>query len=152
MSSPEEERNLEKEQEKEQEKVQEKEHEKGGGMTWAEKTRRDPLSGIIWPLILIWLGVAMMIDRFGLFDALPLLETFSFWTLFTTGAGLILLVEVAVRLLIPDYRQPVGGTVFLAVILISTGVSSTVGWGIVGPIALIGLGAILLLSSLMRTR
>jgi len=144
MTIPEE----EKAQEKEQEKMQEKEEEK----SWAEKTRRDPLAGIIWPVILIWLGLAMILDRFGLLASIPLLEGLSFWTLFSFGAGLILLAEVVIRLLVPEYRQPVGGTVFLALLLMASGISRTVGWSVIGPVALIALGAILLLSSLLRSR
>jgi len=143
MTYPEDEKALEKQQEKTEEKQDE---------SWQEKTRRDPLAGIIWPVILIWLGVAMMIDRFGLLASIPVLADLSFWALFSFGAGVILLGEVVVRLLVPEYRQPVGGTIFFAVLLMASGISQTVGWSVFGPIALIGLGLILLASSLMRNR
>jgi len=144
MSMPEDEKALEKEQEKTEEKESEK--------SWQEKTRRDPLAGIIWPLILIWLGVAMFIDRFGLLASVPLLQGLSFWPFFAFGAGVILCGEVVVRLLVPEYRQPIGGTLFFAVLLMASGISQTFGWEIVAPVALIGLGVILLATSLMRSR
>ena len=101
---------------KEQEKEQGK-HEKED-MTWDEKWRRDPLSAAVWALILVWAGLVLLADNLGVFARL---EWFSAWGFIFTGAGLIVMLEAVVRLLVPAYRRPVGGTLIWGAILIGIG-------------------------------
>ncbi|MGD8623994.1 MAG: hypothetical protein PVF47_13875 [Anaerolineae bacterium] len=127
-----------------QEKEEEK-HEK----SWEEKWRRDPLSAAVWALILIWLGVALLADNIGLFDSL---RQVNGWTLFFAGAGLILLLEVAFRLVMPEYRQPVIGNIILALVFLGIGLGSIVNWGIVWGLVIIGIGLYVLYTGLFRRR
>lgn len=139
-------------QEKEQEK-QEKEEK-----SWDEKWRRDPLSGIVWAFILIWAGVVLLANNVGWLDALAaafpatLEPDFSVWSVIVLGAGGIVLLEVVVRLLVPAYRQPIGGTLVFAVILIAIGLGDLFPWNLVWPIVLIVIGISVLLGGLSRER
>ncbi len=131
--------------EKEEEKS-EKETEKEE-KTWEEKWRRDPLSAIIWAAILIWAGMVLlahnlqMLARFGDFNP---------WGLVLAGAGLIVLLEVILRLLVPVYRRPVGGTVIFAALLLGAGLQILTGQTIVWALVLIAIGVGILLRGVFR--
>jgi hypothetical protein len=130
---------------KEEEKA-EKEHEKGE-MTWDEKWRRDPLTAAVWAIILVWAGLVLLADNLGTFARL---EWFNAWGFIFTGAGLIVMLEAAVRLLVPAYRRPVGGTLIWGAILIGIGLGNIVGASITWPLILIAIGVGLLLRGLLR--
>jgi len=132
--------------EKEMEKRDEKAPEEKG---WDEKWRRDPLGAIIWAVIFIYAGCVFLAANLGLLNGfivpIPgLPETIAriggAWSIVLIGAGLILLVEVLIRLLVPIYRRPVVGTFIFAVILIALGLGEVISWNIVWPMLLIALG------------
>jgi hypothetical protein len=144
------------EKDEKQEKEEEK-HEKEE-KSWDEKWRRDPLSGIVWALILIWAGVVLLANNLGWLGALtetlaptlrPELDT---WSLILLGAGGIILLEVVIRVLVPAYRQPVTGSLIFAVILIAIGLGDLFSWQLVWPIVLIIIGISVLLGGLSRGR
>ena len=131
---------------------QEKEREKEE-KSWEEKWREDPLSAAVWALILVWAGIALLIGN------LDVLKDTSLhgWNLVFAGAGVILLLEVVVRLLVPAYRQPVAGTVVLAVIFLAIGLGGILRhrinlWPVVFAVVLIAVGAYFLLRGLFRPR
>lgn len=138
MSEPE--RQYYEKAEKEEEKS-EKEHEKEE-KTWEEKWRRDPLGAVIWALILIWAGVVLLADnlqmlaRFGEPNPLGLV---------LAGAGLLVLLEVILRLLVPAYRRPVGGTLIFAALLLGAGLQILTGQAIIWALVLIAIGVGILL-------
>jgi hypothetical protein len=72
------------------------------------------------------------------------------WSVIFAGAGVILLIEVLVRTLLPEYRRPVGGTLFLAAIFIGIGLGDIFGWNIIWPLILIGFGVAVLLRGVWR--
>ena len=135
---------------KEDEKA-EKEHEKQEKeeMTWEEKWRRDPLSAAVWATILIWAGLVLLAENLGLFGRF---EWVSAWGLILTGAGLIVLLEAAVRLVIPAYRRPIGGTLIWGAVLLGLGLGNLVGASIAWPLILIAIGVGLLLRGLIGGR
>jgi hypothetical protein len=139
-----EQRREEKEEEKEEEKQQEKD-EKGRGGDW----RRDPLSTFVWAAVLIWAGLVLLGDNLGL---LTRFEGLQAWSIIALGAGVILLAEVVIRLLVPSYRRPVLGTIILAAVLLAVGLGSYISWNVIWPIALIVIGLIVLLGALLRRR
>jgi hypothetical protein len=140
----------EKEEEK-YEKEDEKEEEKAGEKTWDEKWRRDPLGAAVWAAILIWAGVVLLVTNMGLLASVRILERrLESWPLILIGAGLIFLLEVVVRLLVPSYRRPVGGTLVFAVILVGAGLGNVFGWDVIWPFVLIAIGVSLLLRGLIR--
>lgn len=137
--------------EKESEKREEKSPEE---KSWDEKWRRDPLGSIVWAAIFIWAGVVLLATNLGLFNApgLGFLARIESWSIILIGAGLIVLLEVLVRLLVPAYRRPVGGSIFLALALIGFGLGDIFGVEIVWPLILIALGLSVLLRGLARGR
>jgi hypothetical protein len=133
--------------EKAEEKEEEKKHEKGPEeKNWDEKWRRDPLGSLIWALILIWAGVALLLNNMGLVSV-PGLEV---WELIFIGAGALILIEVVVRLLMPAYRKPLGGSLILAIIFLGIGLQGFVTSNLVWAVALILIGVYILLRGITR--
>jgi LiaF transmembrane domain len=133
--------------EKAEEKEEEKRHEKGPEeKNWDEKWRRDPLGSLFWALILIWAGVALLLNNMGLVTV-PGLEV---WELIFIGAGVLILVEVLIRLLVPAYRKPVGGSLIIAIIFLGVGLQGLVTGNLIWAVALILIGIYVLLRGLMR--
>lgn len=133
--------------EKEEEKT-EKEHEKDE-KTWDEKWRRDPLSGIVWATILIWAGVVFLASNMGFLGGLGMFDS---WPIVLIGAGMIVLLEVGVRLLMPAYRRSIGGTLFLGFILIGVGLGDLLDTNLVWPLILIAFGLSVLLRGFFGKR
>ena len=106
---------------------------------------------LIWAFILIWAGLVWLANNFGFLDSLrfgfnKLPFDFPFatevWTIFFLGAGVILLIEVVIRLAVPEYRRPVMGTFILAIVFFGVGLGS---WKLIWPLILIVIGASILL-------
>jgi len=131
--------------EKEEEK-EEKEHEKEN-MSWDEKWHRDPLASARWAAILIWAGLALLAENLNM---LASFETLEAWDLILAGAGLILLLEVAARLLVPSYRRAVTGATIIGVVLLALGLGEALEVSLVWPLILIAIGLIVLLRGLFR--
>jgi hypothetical protein len=143
-SREQEEKTEEKTEEKHQEKIQEK--------NWEEKWRRDPLGAIAWAMILIWAGVAFLLDNLGLFEDMPFVGKIGAWSLVFAGAGVILLVTVIIRLIMPEHRRSIVGNIILGVILLGIGLGDVIGWGMIWAILIIAVGAGLLVGGLIRRR
>lgn len=129
---------------------QDEKDEKGRG----EKQRNDPLSAVIWALILIWAGLVFLAQNLGLLRQFELANT---WGLIFIGAGLIVWLEVIIRLVMPEYRRPVIGTFIFGVILIGIGTGITFGatpqiWSVIFALAIIAAGVSILLRGLRRRR
>jgi len=136
---------------KEEEKAEKErgKHEKED-MTWDEKWRRDPVSAGIWAVILIWAGLVLLADNLGFFTRLEWFGTGEqTWGLILAGAGLIVLLGAALRLLVPAYRRPVGGSLIWGAILLGLGLGNLVGASIAWPLILIAIGIGLLLRGLL---
>jgi hypothetical protein len=132
--------------EKEEEKA-EKEHEKEEKGHWEEKWRRDPLSAARWAIILIWAGIALLVEQLPFMVPIGWLDG---WGLAFAGAGVIVLVEAVVRLFVPAYRRPIGGILILAAIFLGIGLGSLFGWEVTGALILIAIGVGVLLRGLLR--
>jgi len=144
--------------EKELEKHEEKSPEE---KSWEEKSRRDPLGPIIWGLILLWAGAVLLLSNLGMLDSLLRWTIIApvwvgrlaqGWSLVMLGAGVILLVEAAIRLLMPIYRHSVMGTVILAIVFIGIGLGDLISWNILWPVVLIALGLIIVVRGLFRSK
>ncbi len=126
--------------------------------TMEEKWRRDPLGSIVWAAILIWAGLVFLADNLGMlrglqniaFPGTGVILQSGAWSLVLLGAGLILVIEIFIRLTVPTYRAPVGGTIILAAILISLGLGNLISWNLFWPLILIALGVIFVLRSFTR--
>jgi hypothetical protein len=143
------------------EKFDEKDREKRDEKSAEEKWRRDPLGALVWAAILIWAGLVFLANNLGYLDTLPrvpsdgpawFLGGSGAWSLVLLGAGVIILGEVVIRLLVPAYRQPVTGSIIFAVILIGLGLGNLTNWNLIWPLILIGLGLSFLLRGFTRRR
>ena len=145
------------------EKSEEKEREK-----YEEKRHDDLVSSIVGAAFLIWLGTVLLAVNMGFLDTftnilsslairpydLPFEFPFPFFTLeaaqvFFIGAGIILLLEVVIRLLVPVYRRRVLGTIIGAIFLFSLGLGN---WQVVGPLILVAIGVTILVRGFTRRR
>lgn len=142
--------------EKSEEKFHEKEDEK-----FEEKNQRDPLSSLIWALILIWAGLVFLASNLGWLDAIRTMqvlpENFSFvglstWSVIFMGAGVLVFIEAVIRTFVPAYRSSTGGNFFLAAIFLGIGLGAIFGWQVVWPFILIAMGLSALASALIRRR
>jgi len=126
---------------------------------------RDLLSSVVWAAILIWTGLVFLAVNLGWLDLilsggllgrlLPKgMEAFEpgTWSIIMLGAGMILLVEVAIRLLVPQFKRHIGGTLILAAIFIGSGLGNFFGWDLVWPFVLIAAGVSVLLGGFLRKR
>jgi uncharacterized membrane protein YkgB len=129
---------------------------------WEEKYRRDPISAIIWALILIYAGVILLAYNLGYLNTwltniaaatnLAFVADLQVWSVILLGAGILLLIDVLIRLLIPEYRRGVGGTIVFAFILIAVALGDQIGWTVVLPLILIGAGLAIIVRGLFRSR
>jgi hypothetical protein len=150
------------EQDEKNRETHEKELEKREEKTVEEKWRRDPLGAVIWAAILIWAGLVFLAENMGwlenirlkLSDRVPNIDFIHMetWTIVVLGAGVIVLIEVAIRLLVPSFRQPLGGTLILAAVFFGIGLGNIFGWEIVWPLVVIAVGLGILLGGFTRRR
>jgi len=116
-----------------------------GGEKWSEKWTRDPLGTFIWALILIWAGVAFLLVNLAGDDGSFLgMEEGNVWAWILAGAGVLIWIEVLVRVVMPAYRRPIGGRIILGTILVMVGVGEVANvelW----PLIIIAIGVALLL-------
>ena len=155
----------EKVDEKQEEKIQEKEVAKQEEKI-EEKYHQDPLGTVVGALILIWAGVVLLASNLGILDALtrlidllplPLYELpfdiplfgASAWRLFFLGAGVIVLCEALIRLIVPQFRRRVFGSLIGAIVLLALGVGN---FEVIWPLILIAIGVSVLLGGLFTKR
>jgi len=94
-------------------------------------------------LIIIWLGVVFLLEGQGLFA-----PGVGWVWYFLLGTGVILLLEVVARQVLPQYRQPSGGRLIAALVLIAIGAWQITGLGVWWPLLLIVAGLVLIVNSL----
>jgi hypothetical protein len=140
------------------EKFDEKEAEKREEKSWDEKYRNDPVSAAVWACIFIWAGLVLLAGNLGLlgwFSPDPEAPFFAWpdtWGLILLGAGLIVLMGAAVRMLVPSYRRSITGDLILAAILIGIGLGNVFGFQVTLPLILIVIGLSILLRGRKRER
>ena len=137
--------------EKEEEKRGEKEEEKGRGLSWDEKWERDRLRMISLAAILIWGGLVALAGTSNLFN-------YDWgghgWAVFLLGTGVILILKVIIRRLVPEYRRAIGASLIIGFVLLAVGISdlSRWNWNYIWPIILIAIGLFILLRGAFRRR
>ncbi|UCD98774.1 MAG: hypothetical protein JSV42_17800 [Chloroflexota bacterium] len=147
------------------EEKNEKEMEKREEKSPEEKYRRDPLGSIIWAFILIWAGLVFLFNQLGYLEQIKEMlfaaqaewiggfpGDFSVWGLIFLGAGVILLFEVLIRLVVPAYRKPVTGTIILAFVFIGIGLGNVLRWEFIFALVLIAIGLSIIVGSFTRKR
>ena len=130
------------------EKGQDEKGEKGRDESWDEKWRRDPVEAAVWAFVLIWIGVVWLLSSTGVLG-----DGMEWWALGFLGAGLIVLIGVGARLLVPAWRRPITGSLILGLVFVGIGLGQvTGGWVVVGPLVLIGIGIAGLAAFFLRGR
>lgn len=124
--------------------------EKNRNESWDEKWRRDPVDAAVWAFILIWVGVVWLAYNAGWLT--EIVEKDKAWALGFLGAGVIVLLGVLLRLVVPAYRRPVIGSVIFGVILLGIGLTQFVPDIAIGAIVLIGIGLVILLGGIFRKK
>jgi hypothetical protein len=131
-----------------------------------EKDDQDLLNSVVGAAILIWAGVLLLANNLGflnvftdLLEQLPIRRSFLPFDLpfisleglqvFFLGAGVILLAEFLLRLLLPAYRRRTFGPLIGMVVFFSLGLGS---WELVGPLVLIAIGLSVLVGGFFRRR
>ena len=125
-------------------KEKDEKDEKGRDESWDEKWRRDPLNAAGWAFILIWAGLVLIAENVGMLDNMGIRG--EAWSIAFLGAGVIVLLGVLVRLLVPAYRRPVTGSIIFGFILLGIGLGELTRWDVVGALVLIAIGVSIILS------
>jgi hypothetical protein len=148
----------EKYDEKMMEKQDEKSYEEKEEKTYEEKHRADPVGSMVWAATLIWVGIVLLADNLGYLDRLqiraaelPFELPFQpeIWTLIFLGAGVLVLIGVVLRLLVPSYRRPVLGDLIWGIVLFGIALGE---WALIWPFILIAIGVSILVDNAMRRR
>ena len=130
----------------------EERNEKGRDDSWDEKWRRDPVEAAVWAFVLIWAGIVWLLSNTGALENI-FGEKVEWWAVGFLGAGLIVLLGVGARLVVPAWRRPVTGSLILGLIFIGIALGQmTNGWVVVGPLVLIGIGIAGLAAFFFRSR
>jgi hypothetical protein len=133
-------------EEKEEEKRREKDEK-----SQEEKWRRDPLSAIVWACILIWAGVVLLLGNLNYLPRIPGLPM-NEWSLIFLGAGIIILLEVVIRLVMPEHRRGIVSSLIVAIVFIGIGGGGSIGWGFLWGFGLIALGVVVLVGGFRGRR
>lgn len=128
------------------EKWDEKTTEKPGA--YQEKWARDRLSGFVWGSIVVWAGLVFLMANLN--AAFLGIRWENTWSWILLGAGVVLLVGVVLRQILPDYRRPVGGTLILAVVLLAIGLGGIIDIETTWPLILIAVGLATLIGAFRK--
>ena len=129
-----------------------------------EKDRQDIVSSLSFAAFLIWAGVVLLLNNTG---NLPILTDFianlnlptselpfnipfinsEGWRVFFLGAGLIVLIEIVIRITVPMYRRPIVGSIIWAAILFGLALGT---WQIIWPLAIVVAGFAILIRGIIR--
>lgn len=142
------------------EKFNEKEREKREEKSVEEKWRNDPLGSLVFAAVLIWAGIVLLLENLGTLDqwtsdlvastGWTFLADHEPWQYIALGAGILVIIEIIIRLLVPAYRRSVVGSVIWAIILIGLGLGGWVNWDLVWPLIIIVLGLSIIFRGVLK--
>ena len=146
--------------EEDQAKHDEKAEKSSEEKSYEEKSRSDPVGSMVWAATLIWAGLVLLANNLGWLETLRIrlgdtawdmpFEIGSWvgaWQLFFLGAGVLVLLGVVIRLVVPEYRQPVLGHLIWAIVLFGIALGQ---WELIWPLILIAIGLSLLVGGVLR--
>lgn len=114
---------------------------------WEGCWRSDRLDGVGWAAIFIWAALVLLAESTNLKSNLGWWDG---WGVFLTGAGVIVLLGTALRLLIPEYRASWWWTLICGLILLSIGLGSWDGWDWMWALVLAAIGVAILRGVFVR--
>ena len=127
----------------EQPEGRERRRDEKGGEGMEEKWRRDPISGVVFGLIVLALGVLLTLA------ARNVISWDDWWKYFLIGIGVAFLIEVLVRRLKPAYRRPMFGRFVAGLVLICLGVAFVGGFGTWWPLIIVVIAVAILVRLLL---
>jgi hypothetical protein len=116
---------------------------------WHECWRSDRLDGVGWAAIFIWAALVVAADstsfqsNFGWWDG---------WGVFFAGAGVIVLAETVLRLLMPVYRARWSWTFIVGSVLLAIGLGTWESLEWVWALVLTAIGIAILRNAILRRR
>ncbi len=131
---------------------QEKEEKDHGQREWdkgEQWTGGDALGPLVWGLIIILAGLVFAATNLGMY---PWLTWENAWSYIFLGAGLLFLLEILLRILMPTYRRPVRGRIILAFVALAIGLGGLVGWELTWPLVIIAVGLAIIVGVFIRPR
>jgi hypothetical protein len=135
--------------EKEEEKTEEKGR-SGDEKNWDEKWRRDPINAVTWAAIFIWAGLVLLAKNIHLLSNWNVED----WPVIFIGVGVIILLSMIARFLMPAYRRNIANGLIPGLIFLGVGLSwlNNWNWDIIWPIILIAVGLSIVLGGIFRKR
>jgi hypothetical protein len=109
----------------------------------------DALGPLVWGLVVIFAGLAFAAVTLGLY---PWLSWDNVWSIIFIGAGLLFLLEVVIRVLMPTYRRPIRGRIILAFVALAIGLGGIIGWEVTWPLIIIAVGLAIIIGVFVRPR
>jgi hypothetical protein len=109
----------------------------------------DALGPIVWGLIIIFAGLAFAAVNLGMY---PWLTWENVWSVIFIGAGLLFVLEVIIRILMPTYRRPIRGRIILAFVALAIGLGGLIGWEVTWPLIIIAVGLAIVIGVFVRPR
>jgi len=109
--------------------------------------RSDRLDSLVWAAIFLWAALVLLAQ------AVHHAASFAWWDgwgVFFTGAGVVVLLEAAIRLLMPEYRASWWWTLLVGAILLCIGLDSWDGWAWVWALVMAAIGLAIWRSALAR--
>ena len=107
----------------------------------------DRLNTLGWAAVFIWGGLVLLAGTTNFSSR------FAWWDggkVFFAGAGVIVLLQTIIRLLVPQYRESWVGSLVFACILLSIGLGDILVW--IWPLVLVVIGVVILRSAFTRKR
>ena len=140
------------EQHRSKSEKEEKEEKNRGEREWDKGEQwsgGDALGPLVWGLIIILAGLAMAAVNLGIY---PWLTWGNVWSYIFIGAGVLFLLEVILRVLLPAYRRPMRGRLILAFVALAIGLGGLVGWELTWPFIIIAVGLAIIIGVFVRPR
>jgi hypothetical protein len=109
----------------------------------------DALGPIIWGLIIIFAGLTFAAVNLGMH---PWLTWENVWSVIFIAAGLLFVLEVIIRILMPTYRRPIRGRIILAFVALAIGLGGLIGWEVTWPLIIIAVGLAIVIGAFVRPR
>lgn len=109
----------------------------------------DALGPIIWGLIIIFAGLAFAAVNLGMY---PWLRWENVWSVIFIAAGLLFVLEVIIRILMPTHRRPIRGRIILAFVALAIGLGGLIGWEVTWPLIIIAVGLAIVIGVFVRPR
>ena len=109
--------------------------------------RSDRLDALGWAAAFLWAALVLLAEAVGYPSGS---SWWNGWAVFFVGAGAIVLVETAVRLVVPQYRSSWWWSLIVGAVLLGIGLDSWEAWAWICALAMAVLGVSILRDVLAR--